>query len=81
MAVGGQVYKAVLQGTTVVAVKTVSCTADEKMVWQMMNETRILQRIGRHPNIVHYYSICQSDTPVICMEYMEVGPRTLLVNL
>lgn len=69
----GKVYKAIRRGTSVVAVKKFSCTADEEVLREMKKESAILKRVANDPHIVQFYGTCLCNPPMLCMEYMEGG--------
>ena len=82
-----QVYKAVRQGTTDVAVKTLNVKAlSDLLLYQMRKESAILRKVSHDCNIVQYYGACLpspaslelSDSgAMLVMEYMEVRVATL----
>ena len=82
-----QVYKAVRQGTTDVAVKTLKLkVVSDLLLYQMKKESAILRKVSHDSNIVQYYGACLpspasqelSDSgAMLVMEYMEVRVATL----
>ena len=75
-----QVYKALRQGTTTVAVKVLNCKAmNDQVMHQMQRETAILRKVSHDSHVVQYYGACLpspsalgDDRAMLVMEYMEV---------
>ncbi|KAA3676185.1 fyn-related kinase [Paragonimus westermani] len=73
----GDVYKAVWNKTTIVAVKTLkpsSCDPDD-----FLREAQVMKRL-RHPNLIQLYAVCtQSEPFYLVTEFMSKG--SLLTHL
>jgi len=61
-------------GTILVAVKTVKENSAQKEVDDLIQEMKIMQEIGSHPNVVTILGVCTEQEPYLCvMEYVMYG--------
>lgn len=61
-------------GTILVAVKTVKENAAQREVDDLIQEMKIMQEIGPHPNVVTILGVCSDQEPyLLIMEYVMYG--------
>jgi len=61
-------------GTILVAVKTVKENSAQKEVDDLVQEMKIMQEIGSHPNVVTILGVCTEQEPyLLVMEYVMYG--------
>jgi len=61
-------------GTILVAVKTVKENSAQKEVDDLIQEMKIMQEIGSHPNVVTILGVCTEQEPyLLVMEYVMYG--------